>query len=150
MTGEPTGNTGGSQPKDTPKADYENALPDGAEAVLAEMTANVPTDTVLQVVEDVLNNTDDTVRPFRELADKHGLDPETIHQQISHVRQSFTKQTQAAISGHGVDPGEVIQFAREFYSTDQLREWQRDHYIKGDMRYVSKIVDAFKLRRGLP
>lgn len=125
------------------------ALPDGAEATLTEITANVPSETVLQVVEDVLNQTDDTVRPYRELATKHGLDPETIHARVEQVKQAFIQQTHAAISKHGVEPGEVFQFAREHYTKEQLKDWQMQHYAKGDMKYISQIVEAFKVRRGL-
>ena len=96
-----------------------------------------------------MNQTDDTVRPYRELATKHGLDPETIHERVEQVKQAFTKQTHETIRSHGVDPAEVIQFAREFYPKDQLKEWQRDHYAKGDMSYIPKIVAAFKVRRGV-
>lgn len=100
-------------------------------------------------MEDVLNQTDDTLRPFTGLADKYGLSPETIHAQVAQVKQAFANQARAVIQSQGVDSEEVIKFANEFYPRDQLKEWQRQHYIKGDTRYLSQIITAFKTRRGI-
>ena len=104
------------------------------------------TDTILQIVDDVILGKEDTVRRFDEIAMKHGQDPEHFRASIYQVRDAMVKQAEDAVRSLGAEPEAVWAFAQSHYPMDYLMEAQRKHYIDGNLEGYREMARAYLMR----